>query len=163
MKENLIEKSIQLIYQSGVSNFTVRKLAEFAGVSTRPIYYYFKDIDALFEEISFEVLKKLDEYTSKNYTENKFLNSGVGFVLFAKELPHYYSILSIKEFWPNQTFEDNKADDLMKSKANKNEIRIYNIMKTYSLGMALIASAMPEVYDLNRIIKEQEDLYQKLI
>lgn len=162
MKETIITKSIELIHRSGLSNFTVRALAKYAKISTRPIYYYFKDQDELFSEISKAVLQKLDGYVSKEYTKNKFLNAGVGYVLFAKELPHYYSILSIKEFWPDQTFEDNKADNLMKSKASKKDLEIYNIMKTYSLGMALIASNYPKKYNLKKIIQIQKELYNRI-
>lgn len=163
MKEIIVEKSIELIYKSGVSNFTVRKLAAYAEISTRPIYYYFKDLAELFLEISNEVLRKLDSYASRDYTENKFLNSGIGYVLFAKELPHYYAILSLKEFWLNQTPEDNKADDLMKSKASARDLEVYDIMKTYSIGMALIASSIPDQYPFEKIVQMQQTLYEKLI
>lgn len=162
MKDLIITKSIELIYISGLSNFTVRALAKYSGISTRPIYYYFKNQDELFSEISKAVLQKLDEFVSKDYTKNKFLNSGVGYVLFAKELPHYYLILSIKEFWPNQTFEENKADNLMKSKASRNDLKIYETMKTFSLGMALIASNYPKKYTLKKIIQIQKQLYNNI-
>lgn len=162
MKDLIIKKSIELIYRSGLSNFTVRKLAKYSGISTRPLYYYFKNTQDLYTSISTEVLKKLKQYTSKKYTNDKFLNSGVGFVLFAKELPHYYSTLSIKEFWPNQSFENNKADELMRSKASKKDLKIYEIMKMYSLGMALVASSLPEKFDVQTIIKMQRELYNKI-
>lgn len=162
MKDLIIKKSIELIYRSGLSNFTVRKLAKYSGISTRPIYYYFKNTQDLYTSISTEVLKKLKQYTSKKYTNDKFLNSGVGFVLFAKELPHYYSTLSIKEFWPNQSFENNKADELMRSKASKKDLKIYEIMKMYSFGMALVASSLPEKFDVQTIIKMQRELYNKI-
>jgi len=163
VKEIIISKSIELINHIGVSNLTVRKLAKYSQISTRPIYYYFKNLDSLFAEISAEVLRKLGEYASKDYTAHEFLNSGVGFVLFAKKLPHYYAILSIREFWPKQTFEESKADTLMRSKAAKADLKIYETMKTFSLGMALVASNYPKKYSLKKIVNLQLELYNKLI
>ncbi len=163
MKSEIINKSIELVYERGISEFSVRKLAKYIGISTRPIYYYFKDLDALFNDVSLEVLAKVGEYVSTEYTENKFLNSGVGYVLFAKELPHYYSILFIKEFWKNQTLEENNIDELMKSKATERELEIYNIMKAYSQGLAFQANIVPANFDLETIINLQNGLYSKLV
>jgi AcrR family transcriptional regulator len=158
MQEKIVTSAIELIYKKGFAQFSVRNLAKYMGVSTRPLYYYYVNLEKLYESIAHHVLGVLQTYVEKSYTEQTFLNAGIGYVLFAKELPDHYAILMIREFWRGQSFESNDVDNFMKSKASEKEKEMYGIMKTYTLGMALIASAQPELYPLERIISEQTNL-----
>lgn len=160
MKRKILLKAISLIHEDGFNAFSVRKLSKKLNISTRPIYYYFPNLEGLFADVSTEVLQMLNSFISKKYTSNSYINSGIGYVLFAREHPDYYTILSTPYFWPNQTEDKNDVDSLMKSKATKKELETYEIMKTYTIGMALLASHNKEKYSQDKIIKLQSKLFK---
>jgi AcrR family transcriptional regulator len=162
MQHKIVVGAIELIHREGIDKFSMRRLAAHLGMSTRPIYYYFKNSADLYAAIATEVLAELQKFTSASYTADSFLNSGVGYVLFARELPHYYHTLSLQVIWPQQSFTSNDVDDHMRSHASAELIKIYDIMKTYTIGMALLASSLPHIYTKERIIQDQTNLFHKL-
>lgn len=62
MRDAIIEATLALIADSGLSNLTTKEIAERAGASEASIYYHFADKAALVEGVIFEaVLKPLEE------------------------------------------------------------------------------------------------------
>ncbi len=84
-KEKIIEKAFEILRKEGFRSITARNLAKELNTSTMPIYVHFKSIN----EVKFLLLKKahqlLLEYQKKNWTEYPFMNTGVGYIMFAKE------------------------------------------------------------------------------
>ncbi|MFK4997460.1 TetR/AcrR family transcriptional regulator [Bacillus sp. N9] len=54
-KEQIIDAAFEIAKEEGVSNITIRKVANQLGSSIAPIYVNFKDVD----ELIYEVIKKL--------------------------------------------------------------------------------------------------------
>ena len=84
-KEVVIEAGYELMKKKGFNNISVRKIANYLKCSTAPIYFNFKTVDELKEEIINMCKEKLKKYLFGNYSERKILSVAIGFVIFARE------------------------------------------------------------------------------
>lgn len=164
MKEQIIKRAIQFIALYGAQDFTARKLAKFVGISTRPFYYYFKDIADLKKALIVEVLEKLKETMSIKYTDNLYLNIGIGYVVFAKKYPEYYYVMNLRNFFDKF---DEKAggleiDQFVLDNSHPDLKDIYEHIKTYTIGLALLVSESPDDYSIERVSDLLMEAYKKL-
>ena len=97
-KEIILDNSIEIAIDQGFSAISVRNVAKKVGCSTAPIYTAFENVDALITETKDRVLELLLEFIAKEYTKNKFLNVGVGTLVFASKFPRLYKELYIDSF-----------------------------------------------------------------
>ena len=84
-KEIVVEAGYELMKKEGFQNVSVRKIANYLKCSTAPIYFNFRTIDELKEEIINVCKEKLKKYLYGNYSERKILSGAIGFVIFARE------------------------------------------------------------------------------
>jgi len=84
-KEVVVEAGYELMKKEGFQNVSVRKIANYLKCSTAPIYFNFKTVDELKEEIINMCKEKLKKYLYGNYSERKILSGAIGFVIFARE------------------------------------------------------------------------------
>ena len=84
-KEVVVEAGYELMKKKGFQNVSVRKIANYLKCSTAPIYFNFRTIDELKEEIINMCKEKLKKYLYGNYSERKILSGAIGFVIFARE------------------------------------------------------------------------------
>ena len=84
-KEVVVEAGYELMKKEGFQNVSVRKIANYLKCSTAPIYFNFKTVDELKEEIINMCKEKLKKYLFGNYSKRKILNGAIGFVIFARE------------------------------------------------------------------------------
>lgn len=147
-KEYIIENTYNYIKYNGLHGITTRKLGKFCHCSTAPIYQYFNSID----EVVLEALKigveEILNYTNVKYSDNLFLNIGMGIILFARDNPNIY-----KEIMLNSEFYKKYAEERLNTlrlKA-KEDSRFVNIdfddlqeiidkMWIYVFGLATLVS-----------------------
>ena len=72
-KEIVVEAGYELMKKEGFQNVSVRKIANYLKCSTAPIYFNFRTIDELKEEIINVCKEKLKKYLYGNYSEEKEL------------------------------------------------------------------------------------------
>ncbi len=89
-RQSILDAAFEIFSHEGLSSLSVRKIALAAGSSTAPIYSSFSGIDEIRESLLQDSLSRLIEFTEKSYTENLFLNTGVGVLEFAKQFPVVY-------------------------------------------------------------------------
>lgn len=82
-KEGVLDAAYALLDAQGRSAVTSRAIAEALGISSRPIYSFFPSMDALLQALYEKSVEVMREYMNRSYTADAFLNSGVGYVLFA--------------------------------------------------------------------------------
>ncbi|MDA3932158.1 MAG: TetR/AcrR family transcriptional regulator [Tenericutes bacterium] len=58
-KKNIVQAAKRIIKTSGYESLTVRHLAEITGYSYTNVYYYFKDLDALFWELRLDMIEDM--------------------------------------------------------------------------------------------------------
>lgn len=82
-KEGVLDAAYSLLETQGRSAVTSRAIAEALGISSRPIYSFFPSMDALFQALYEKSVDVMRGYMDRAYTADAFLNTGVGYVLFA--------------------------------------------------------------------------------
>lgn len=84
-RDAILDAAYALLDGQGRSAVTSRAIAEALGISSRPIYSYYPSMDALFAALYGKAIGVMREYMGRSYTSDAFLNSGIGYVLFALE------------------------------------------------------------------------------
>lgn len=92
-KDEIIQKAFDIFKNEGIENITARNVAAKLGCSTAPIYTSFQNIEEIKQEVLEKAFNILHGYTEKEYTENMFLNIGVGLLNFARDYKKMYKTL----------------------------------------------------------------------
>lgn len=101
-QNDVISAGLGIVKENGIQELSARKIAEKLGSSTAPIYSYYSSIEMLKHEVLIEAKKILFQYTMDSYTDELFLNMGVGIVLFAQDYPKLYRAI----FLENADYQD---------------------------------------------------------
>ncbi len=117
LKHEMIEAGLAYISEHGVSDLSMRKLAEICGVSSAAPYAHFENKQAYLEAVQAHITLLFTEeleHSVKNCKDEKkiFIDLGVSYVLFFKMNPLYYSFLftygkiDVKTYPPYVFFSD---------------------------------------------------------
>jgi AcrR family transcriptional regulator len=97
-REEILAAACALLETGGKDAVTSRAIAEKLGVSSRPIYSFFPSMEELLLALSGVVMGMLKEYMSRETTSDRFLNMGVGYVLFYQEKPLVAEFMEKSDF-----------------------------------------------------------------
>lgn len=148
-REEILEAAFILTRKEGLKKLTARNIAKEAKSSTAPVYSCFTSM----EEVKIEVLKRIKKimysYTFKEYTENNFLNIGIGVVYFAKEESTLFNALFSCEKLCSEIFEEMTEEFLeemnkntrYKQMGDKMMRVLFEKMLTYTYGFAQLTNA----------------------
>ena len=103
LRQGLIDSALSLITAEGAQALSLRAVARKAGVSHAAPYRHFADKDALlaavaeegFQRLSRSMAQRMDLYTDP---VARFLQSGVGYVLFAVAHPAHFRVMFSSAF-----------------------------------------------------------------
>ena len=109
MKEDIVEKSLQAFLEQGIRSMTMQKLAAALGISTKTLYKYFADKEALLEACLMAHYAGMDQeikgivaaepnpvdFICALYEKSTALDFGANY-LFYHDLNHYYPDLQDK-------------------------------------------------------------------
>ena len=128
LREELIEKGIEMINEVGEEKLSLRKLAKICGVSNAAPYTYFKRKSDLLEAMGtyiWEMLAVELEKTRKKYenSDKLLVKLGKAYVLFFCKNSQYYNFIILR---------NNKKTDLLTelSKDENTGQRAFNILKS---------------------------------
>jgi AcrR family transcriptional regulator len=143
-RENVMEAGITIVREKGWANLTARAIANKLKASVAPVYSTFGSMDSLQREILQEARRLLHEKTTVAYTEDSFLNIGVGMVVFARDegylfqalfhTRHHYS--DIIEGIFSSILERMKGDLKLRLLSDTSLERLLDNLGTYTLGLA---------------------------
>ncbi len=92
-KERIYEAAFALLKEKGWAHVSARSIAKQLNASTMPIYSTVESMEEIEKECKSRTLKDMHEYQLDQYTDNPFLNSAIGYILFARDLPHLFRFL----------------------------------------------------------------------
>jgi AcrR family transcriptional regulator len=122
-KTQIIDSSLRIVKEKGFKQLSAREVARELISSTRPVYENFQSMDELKKAVLQKMVDLLYEYVTRQYTKNAFLNTGVGYALYARD--H-------KEFFKAIFLEDNDASgiiDEMLRKLDKEIVKVPELKK----------------------------------
>ncbi|MBN8217017.1 MAG: TetR/AcrR family transcriptional regulator [Spirochaetes bacterium] len=94
--EKVVDAAFSILRKSGWPAVTARAIAKALKSSTMPVYSAMGSMEALEAALKRKALVRLAEYQARPYTENEFLNLGVGQVRFARDEPSLYRFLLLE-------------------------------------------------------------------
>ena len=103
VRERLILAGIREIENSGVQNFSMRRVASECGVSCTAPYKHFADKHAFLTAIIEYVYERWDEQRDRiaaqcgGSTREKLTKISIGFIRFLNENPHFRSIIMLRD------------------------------------------------------------------
>jgi len=96
-KEDLIGAAFEVVRDGGLNCLSARRIAQKLDSSTAPVYASFKTM----AELQMEVVKRIGalllDYTARQYTDEVFLNIGIGMAVFAREERELYRALFMEQ------------------------------------------------------------------
>lgn len=163
-KEIILENAFELVRKEGFSALTARNIAKKIGCSTQPIYWTYKNMDDLKDEICQKALNLLKTSISEyKKTGNPFLDLGLGYVAVAHNEPALFKAFymdNIMQVKMTDIFIENQ--DIIQTMQNSEEYQkmsekgIKNIVaKSWMLahGVASLVATGMFVYDEEKILE----------
>ncbi len=93
-KKEIIEAAVAITRKQGIGAVTAREVGAVLGVSSRPLFTYFKSVDALKKAVWLYAKELYETYVKDGLkAEIPFLGVGQNYIRFAKEEPELYKYL----------------------------------------------------------------------
>jgi AcrR family transcriptional regulator len=84
-REDVLDAAFSVVEKDGLSKLTARRVAEQLGASTAPVYSNYTSMDELEMAVLQRAKDLLLDYATRHHTDDRFLNMGVGVLVFARE------------------------------------------------------------------------------
>ena len=172
LKNDLIEKGLELIDKYGVESLSMRKLAEKIGVSNAAPYAHFENKEAFLDSIQEYITNKLTNVLKDicdhcNDNSRIILELGKGYICFFYNNPLYYQFLFIRRTidistYPPYVLFKTVASKILEEKY-KGEISTKNINNKIIVMWAMVhglsqANNIKSIISSDDIEKEIEDI-----
>lgn len=152
-REQIVDAAFDLVRQNGWSALTTRALAEKLGASARPIYSFFKSMDALEEDVVKKAVDLLYATMTQTRTGDPWHDQGIGYVVFAMEEKALFRGINDEKhigrfkkygdmIW--ETLTDSLADYPLFKDLNRDQIYQIQLQRwLFAHGLAFSASHPP--------------------
>jgi len=122
-KEDIIQACLEIIKESDMDHVNARAIAKKLNCSTQPIFYQFKSMEEIKEEV-FETVKRIycDRQNQVSHDGFEYKDTGINYIKFAKEEPKLFQLVFMndKNIAFDQLFLNDKAyADIEKIIGNK--------------------------------------------
>lgn len=91
--EDVVSAAFELVREKGLAGLSAPAVAEKMGASTMPIYSHFKNMQALEDEVVEKAWKLVNQYQTKEYTGDVWIDQAIGYIRFAREENHLFKCL----------------------------------------------------------------------
>ena len=114
-KEEIVNAALQVVREKGTAALTARQIAAVLGVSTRPIFTYFQNMQQVQEAVRQAAQALYHSYIKKGLEQvHPFIGPGEQYIRFATQEPELYRLL----FLPLAPGSENKAMEEMERTQN---------------------------------------------
>lgn len=97
-REEIIKAAFEMTRKNGFGSVTARSLGEKLGVSSRPVFTAFENMEELRNEVIKSARELYNNYIKNGLSENpKFKGVGTAYIKFAKEEPILFRLLFMSE------------------------------------------------------------------
>ena len=166
-KENIVKAAVKLINDNGWDCLNARSLAKKLGISTKPLYRIYHNMDEIKDDVLQEIYRQYDEFiTSKIDSKNALLTLCISYVEFANN----YKNLFISLFLSNN-LKWKKFEDVLDEKWNQGTIInlvnkqgfSFESAKVLFLNMWLYANGLATLIATNGIKISEDDIMLRLV
>lgn len=167
-KNMIVDVALEIFRAEGFESVTSRRIALRLGCSTQPIYFEYKNMDELKDDIIKKVVEQLDElFSSVSGDSDEFVyrSFGLSFLKFVQTDPFVFRQIYIVEGKIGKQVDDlrmPKVLDILENKygyKKETAIAINNMAACSLMGMAFFISSGYKKVSENEIIKNLELLF----
>ncbi|MEX1308703.1 MAG: TetR/AcrR family transcriptional regulator [Eubacteriales bacterium] len=166
-KAQIIQAAFDIAENEGLAQITVRKVAAALNCSVAPIYVNFENAEDLVSDVIKKAMDINMEYVSRPYTDQPFLNMGIGSIMLAYEHKKLYrDIVALNNAHDETDAEAHrimidimKSDKKLEGFSDPQIMQILFTLQVFTAGLCAYASAesMPEGITLKLLLKLLED------
>lgn len=94
-KEKILEAAFSIVREKGIESLSNRELAKKLNSSIRPIYYQFKNVEELNNELYIKIEKYFYKFLMDKMVDNipPYKQVGINYIRFAKEETNFFKFL----------------------------------------------------------------------
>ena len=117
-KENIVLSAVKLINEEGYSSLNARSLAKKIGISTKPLYRIYQNMEEIKEDVIAEIYREYDEFiNSKIDSKKALITLCIAYVEFANSYKNLFCSLFL-----SNNLKWHKIEDVFDEKWNQSTI-----------------------------------------
>ena len=166
-KENIVKGAVKLINDDGWLNLNARSLAKHLGISTKPLYRIYNNMDEIKKDVLIEINRQYDEFiNSKIDSKKALLTLCIAYVEFANDYKNLFCSLFLSD-----NLKWKKIEDVFDEKWNQSTI--INLVNTHGfsfeeakelfLHMWLYSNGLATLIATNQIKLDEEKIMIRLV
>ena len=173
-KENIVKGAVKLINDDGWLNLNARSLAKHLGISTKPLYRIYNNMDEIKKDVLIEINRQYDEFiNSKIDSKKALLTLCIAYVEFANDYKNLFCSLFLSD-----NLKWKKIEDVFDEKCNQSTIinlvnkhgfsfeeakELFLHMWLYSNGLATLIATNQIKLDEEKIMIRLVKIYKNLV
>ena len=173
-KENIVKGAVKLINDEGWNNLNARSLAKYLGISTKPLYRIYSNMDEIKKDVLIEINRQYDEFiNSKIDSKKALLTLCIAYVEFANDYKNLFCSLFLSD-----NLKWKKIEDVFDEKWNQSTIinlvnkhgfsfeeakELFLHMWLYSNGLATLIATNQIKLDEEKIMIRLVKIYKNLV
>ena len=173
-KENIVKGAVKLINDDGWLNLNARSLAKHLGISTKPLYRIYNNMDEINKDVLIEINRQYDEFiNSKIDSKKALLTLCIAYVEFANDYKNLFCSLFLSD-----NLKWKKIEDVFDEKWNQSTIinlvnkhgfsfeeakELFLHMWLYSNGLATLIATNQIKLDEEKIMIRLVKIYKNLV
>ena len=171
-KDEIITAALQIVRQQGYDGLNARSIAAALGCSTQPIFSNFDSMEDLELAVVGAAAKLCRKFVEQEQALGKYppyKASGMGYIRFAKEEPHLFCMLYMRDRAEYMVSEDDELMDSMYALVHGNtgldtdHSQLFHIeMWAFVHGIATMLATGFQQIDETLISRMMTDVYQGL-
>jgi len=120
--DDIFEAAFQIVRKNGIEHMTARAIAQELKSSTMPIYTCVSSMREVEESVVERAWEILQDYQSKTWSGNPYIDMGLGYVLFSKEEKYLFKCIHDESFQEINTSYSEKNFAISLNKLDKNPL-----------------------------------------
>ena len=173
-KENIVKGAVKLVNDDGWNSLNARSLAKQLGISTKPLYRIYNNMDEIKKDVLIEINRQYDEFiNSKIDSKKALLTLCIAYVEFANDYKNLFCSLFLSD-----NLKWKKIEDVFDEKWNQSTIinlvnkhgftfeeakELFLHMWLYSNGLATLIATNQIKLDEEKIMIRLVKIYKSLV
>lgn len=148
-KQQIIDAAFEIARNEGISQITIRKVAEHLGSSIAPIYVNFKSVEELTDAVTLKIVEVSQQILMEESSGNPFHDIGVASLRFAREYPQLFWDLIQHQNKLTENYDENMGDELIQQMKGDEHLKglsdeeLMNIllkMRIFTTGLSIMVA-----------------------
>ena len=166
-KENIVRSAVKLINKEGWDALNARSLAKYIGISTKPLYRIYQNMDEIKNDVLQEIYRQYDEFINSKIDNKKaLLTLCIAYVEFANDYKNLFISLFLSDNlkWKKieDVFDEKWNQGVIINLVNKHDYT-FEKAKELFLHIWLYSNGLATLIATNQIKLDEEKIMVRLV